>query len=550
MKKKFVSILSLVLLLSSCSIDFEFGFLSSFISNNPTVSNSTDINGPANPPSTKVTTSKGEITSNVPGSVDNYYKATDTKYTLKDINKGINWNTLNSTGNQKVLVVPVHFKSAASWTSAKLENLNNVFFGNANDTNWESVKTYFNKSSYGNLSISGEVYSEVLEVNMTSTTFDSKYYDYYYNNVGTVSYDPGEYMGTLLHNSITDSNLLKEYDQDKDGYIDAVIYCYSNAYSYDDTSVFWAWVSGAYLDANVNKPTTNIHVWVSYEFINDTYQSYGAPTGLDGHTFIHEMGHILGLDDYYCYDTSNKWDPAGALDMQSYNIGDHNIYSKFSLGWVDPYVVTGDADIKLRSSALYGDAILIKNDWNGTIFDEYILIEYYTPEGLNEQDSLYGFGGRDKMFTYSGLRIYHVDARLVKIGRNDSFYGDNSGYIENSKIDSALNATDGSIAYIGASNSVSLSHLTSSQNPSEIRLLHLIDKGGRNTIYEGTKANKSNSTLINSSDALWTTGDVFEAMGSYFYSGKNTFNDGTTVGYKVTVGEVENGEITVSVRVK
>lgn len=541
-------------ILSSCSFELSIGNSNS---SNTTISNTTPTpnttgNISIDPPIKGTTNNTNPPVTTTPlgDGNNNYYKYNDTKYTLRDTNQMVGWSTLNSTGTQKVLVVPVHFTNGPEWTSTKLNNLEKIFFGESKDTNWQSVKTYFDKSSYGNLNITGEVYDKVIEVGMTATSYDSKYYDYYYNNKGTTSYDPGDYIGNLFYKSVTDSSFLKDYDQDKDGYIDAVIFCYSNSYSMTNESVYWAWVSGASNNANSEKPTVNIHMWVSYEFINDEYQSYSAPTGLDGHTFIHEMGHIIGLDDYYCYDESNSWDSAGALDMQAYNIGDHNIYSKLSLGWVDPYVVTGNADIKLRSSALYGDAILINNSWNKTIYDEYILIEYYTPEGMNEQDSKYKFDTRDYMYQKSGLRIYHVDARLVKIGYNDSWYNDNSGYIEDNKIDSSLNAKDGSAAYIGASNSVSLSHLTSSQNPSKVRLLHLIDKGGKNTLSAGTNSSKRSSNLVEPSSALWQQGDVFEATSSYFYKGNNKFNDGSEVGYTVTVGATSNGEITVSIRVK
>lgn len=569
MKKS--SFFSLLLLLSSCSLDINLGSNSSSglngntttsgemvassstnVTSIPTTNPSTSINStqtPSTVTSTISPSSSSSTTSNITsntGSVDNYYKAGDQKYTLRATNEMIYWNTLKSTGNQKVLVVPVQFKNGTTWTNVKKENLNKIFFCEEKDTNWESVKSYFNKSSYGKLNITGEVYSETLQVNMTASEYNKKY-----NNDKNYTYDPGNYMGDLLNNSISKAKA-KEYDQDGDGYLDAVIFCYSNKYSTDSDSVYWAWVSGANYESNTTKPITNIHMWVSYEFINDTYNSNSTsslPTGLDGHTFIHEMGHILGLDDYYCYDSNNAWDCAGELDMQSYNVGDHNIYSKFSLGWVNPYVVTGNADIKLRSSALYGDAILINNNWNGTIFDEYILIEFYTPEGLNEQDSKYAFDSRDQMYDYSGLRIYHVDARLVKM--NDNSDSKNEGYVKDNEIDSALSYVGDSIYYyIGASNSVSYSYLKDSQNPSNVRLLHLIDKGSKNTLANGNNSRKRSSILVDRSSALWETGDIFEAKSSYFYKGNDTFNDGSSIGYTVEVGTIENGEITVSVRVK
>ena len=122
---------------------------------------------------------------------------------------------------------------------------------------------------------------------------------------------------------------------------------------------------------------------------------------------------MLGLDDYYCYDDENSWNCAGELDMQSYNVGDHNAYSKIALGWNDPYVVTNSCQINLKTSSKYPEAILINDNWNGSSFDEYILIEYYTPTGLNEIDAKHSYS-KTQMYNYNGLRIYHVDARLIK----------------------------------------------------------------------------------------------------------------------------------------
>ena len=67
---------------------------------------------------------------------------------------------------------------------------------------------------------------------------------------------------------------------------------------------------------------------------------------LDTHTYIHETGHFLGLNDYYS-DTPT-YSPIGKHDMMDANVGDHNSYSKMLLGWTKPYLVTGNGTIDLN----------------------------------------------------------------------------------------------------------------------------------------------------------------------------------------------------------
>ena len=67
-----------------------------------------------------------------------------------------------------------------------------------------------------------------------------------------------------------------------------------------------------------------------------------------------------------------------------------------------------------------GDALVVglpnNNGWYG---EEYIILEYYTPTGLNERDSKYAYGSYSplsgssypKGFTQSGIIAYHVDSR-------------------------------------------------------------------------------------------------------------------------------------------
>lgn len=459
---------------------------------------------------------------------DGYYKANDIKYTIKSANEQLGWHSLSSLGNQNILVVPVQLNNGPQWTKPMLENLYSVFFGESNETNWESVHSFFYKSSYGQLNIIGEVYQTPIIINKYSTRgFDNSY------KLGID--EPGNIVANTFYKDAP-SELLQKYDQDKDGFIDAIVFCYSNDFSEDSDSVYWAWVDYNLQNRPItNKPNINTFMWASYSFIKEKYYGiFNVPQGLDAHTFIHETGHLLGLDDYYNYDYD--WDPAGTLDMQSYNVGDHNIYSKMALGWIKPYVVTNNSTITLRNSAKYADAILIKNNWNGSLFDEYLLIEYYAPEELNKQDALFIYSNRDRMYNYYGLRIYHVDARLVSNVK--SFYEEDGTITRlNSGYTSDFNSTR---CYIGAANSpLSWSYLNSNDRM-YFYYLHLLDSAKQNVLNEGT---------LTMSTTLWKKGSTFNPNNCQgFFKNKTKFNDNTPINFNISVSNIteENATITVT----
>lgn len=515
MKKKSIIILLGGLLLSSCTIKINLGTSQSETSS----TDSSEFNSISS--SSNVVNSSSSVSSK--DEALNYEKINrdDVKYTMTDTNSQLGWYTTKSVGNQKFLVIPVELKDGPKWTSTMLDELNTAFFGKSEDTAYESVSSFYYKSSYGKLNITGEV-SSVYSLNMTINALDS------YGN------DAPNYVISKYYNA-TEASLLKKYDLNSDGYVDNAIFIYSNDYKMTSDTAYWAWChvasQGNYLySPNANKPAFNSYMWASYAFMNDKYQDGYNYNKVDAHTYIHESGHMLGLDDYYCYDDTNAWNPAGELEMQSYNVGDQNAYSKFALGWINPYYVKGDTTIKLKTSALYDEAILINDDWNKSIFDEYLFIEYYTNQGLNEIDAKHQYNGRDKMYNYNGLRIYHVDARLVKLNSMGNFvsYADD------------IDITDSNyIYYVGASNSYSNSYLSNAYKKI-YRYLHLLDQGGNNKINNGYGG------YIDPSTTLWTGSKKFQASSTFFNNGTR-FNAGNEVGYTISVSNLTSEECTVTI---
>lgn len=438
----------------------------------------------------------------------NPFERVENASSLRALGDSQGMHYLRSTGDQKILVIPIHINESSSKQSATLQNsIQKAFFGESSDTGWESLASYYEQSSYGQLHLSGAVsdfydsgYS-ISDLSGTDTVANSNFYKMIN---GAVSW----YKTTTK----TDGT---EFDIDGDGFLDAVwfvydIMDYSNYYYRYGTNIgstFWAFTSWMNNQADVASPVINSFSWASYDFL---FEGYGS--ALDAHTLIHETGHLLGLEDYYDYD--QKASPMGLIDMMDNNIIDHNAFSKFALGWVKPYLIDQLGSFVLKPSSSSGECLLVPDDgsWNGTAFDEYLMLEYYTPDGLNSRDSARAYGGNGLQgFTQKGVRIYHVDARLAE-GLTDS----STSYCD------TISTKKNYSTYLAHSNTASQNCLN--QNYRLVQEMDCTSK--RNFAADNFAANNS---------SLFQKGDYFD-LDSYKGSFPNgaAFNNGGSLEYQIS----------------
>lgn len=352
----------------------------------------------------------------------NYLDVIDNYYERK--------SAIPSIGSPNLLVVPVYFSDSSDFVpEAKLgtlkSDLNKVFFGSTSDTGWHSVKTFYEVESRGKCTLNGVVADPYV-------TTDS-YLNYAQENVSvTLKTEQLIKKATNYYFSSTGDERGR-FDLDHNGYLDGVvaIYIAPDATNFEESSNkgnLWAYTNWANASANVEVPTMCHYIWASYDFIyskEDSRTIYGEEysygsgdtrfVNLDTHTYIHEVGHMFGLLDYYDY-SSYKYNPAGAFSMQDYNIGGHDPFSTMALGWTDPYIPSESTTIELDKFQSSNEVILLTNKMNddNSPFDEYFLLEYYSPTGLNELDSTHSY--RDEYPTSpseGGIRLWHVDARLI-----------------------------------------------------------------------------------------------------------------------------------------
>lgn len=483
--------------------------------------------------------------------------------TLENVGINCGYRYLPSLGNQKLLVVPVQFRDK-EFTSTQLERLENVFFGKGEDTGWESVSSFYQKSSYGKLNLSGVV-TKPMTVDQTVKTFSANYKKSS-NNAKTYT---DFVLDAVLQKLVSDGFNLTQYDTDKDGYVDAVWLVYSANYNRNDSSSpFWAyttWEASPKVVDQKNYLKGCLYSWASIEFTVEKnypdsfrFDSTSTTNG-DAHTFIHETGHMLGLDDYYSYDYSSadkNYDiPLGGIDMMDMNIGDHCAYSKYLLGWISPLVISeeylkaNDYTLTLNSladtSTMENKAFLLPSysdgsyRYNGTPFDEYLLIEYSTDSDLNYQDSLSKYTNGIQGYSKSGVLVYHIDARVGRMlpdakgtpiwdgtvydglpmystdwGRKLMYfylYSNTRSYCYDTKI-----SDDSSRFYRG-------------------RLNSLLPKSGNRT-GDSIRGYSSNSSLYQKGDSFMVKSDGKEGTFSEF-----VFDDGTTPQFGFTVTNLSTG---------
>lgn len=379
-----------------------------------------------------------------------YNAATFNTATLQDKLTGPNADPyigLPSTGTYTALVIPVKF-SNTTISDEQLANLNLAFNSTEGETGWESVKSYYQKASYGKLNLSFDIagYNMGDGVGYYQSSRSSSYYEGLTDTYEGATYTNGD--NVLLHEALEyyESRLdLTKYDYNKDGAIDAVYLIYSAPVDYSDDSFYWAYVTW---DDDEGKATYDgkdvyYYLFAGLDFMIEsvkggyTSEYYPVIQGLkiNASTYIHETGHLFGLDDYYDYFPNQGSDEGlGGADMMDGTVGDQNVYSKMMLGWLTPEIVVSTKTITIQSSQAKGDAILIPLKFDNSYFCEYLLIDLYAKDGLNKMH-----GNMSGTYLYDGesygVRIYHVTAWAENPFDNDfGSFTDNN----NSKSDIAL----------------------------------------------------------------------------------------------------------------
>lgn len=310
-----------------------------------------------------------------------------------------------SVGEVSLPVFMVEFQDAKyKDTKVSMEELNEWIY-----TGEDSIAAYYNISSHGRMKITGDLYSYTAE-----------------KNIG--EYETGEALEGLIMELLAfyDNDVdFSQYDKNNDGIMDCLMICVPGG---GDGGFWWGAQHTWYYNWEYEIDGVNLMNYV----VNDE-QPYSSSRDYFLGTMEHELGHCLGLPDYYKYNYTG-WDYEGmhglaGKERMDDSEGDFSQFSKLQLGWLTEeqvQIMPGD----VQSATFYlppvkegGCLLIFPRDREPDFQSEYFLAEYNTPEGLQAG-----------LFAQGGVRVLHVQAEIMEneSGYHSYKYGNYSPYYDES----------------------------------------------------------------------------------------------------------------------
>ena len=198
------------------------------------------------------------------------------------------WRGMPTSGNVKIPVFLVDFSDAphnSSWTVADVES---KMFGDgySGDYPRESLKNFYQRSSYNQLNITGDVYG------WYRAAHPSSYYESFGRPQGydVLTKEILQYYDATVN--------FANYDSDYNGKMDGLSILWAHAGSNDWATFWWGCQPTMATPISLDGVTPYKYSWSWYAKTNQNIQEYHPMWD------IHETGHELGLPDYYDYDDS------------------------------------------------------------------------------------------------------------------------------------------------------------------------------------------------------------------------------------------------------
>lgn len=382
----------------------------------------------------------------------------------------------DTSGN--LVIFYIDFPDCQFGTKLSAEQVDQIAFGPADPSSanypFESMSAFYERSSKGSFDLTGKTFAYTAQ-----------------NSISVYNEDKVRIVEEC-YEAFKDSEDFTKYDADSDGRIDATLICVPESASFDH----WWPCSGAFGDPSYR---------IDGMAVGNIITGYAVPSNpVDfNSTYLHEMGHCMGLPDYYMYysdDAEGMHGSAGTELMDTDAQSDFSAFSKLMLGWYrEDQIQVYDPANGTQSFTLHnaqtdqGNCLIIPyGTLNENYFSEYFILEYGTDQGNNAMIKNSWWQTID-----SGICAFHINAEL---------YSDYGG--------SYLKYQNGSYY--------------TDYNDEGIRLIRLVNDGGG--VF------KSGAVIDNS----------VSGFGWYDGSGNESIDPGVTI----TIGEVSGDSYTVTVSPK
>ena len=303
-----------------------------------------------------------------------------------------------------------------------------------------SFKKYYEKESYGQLSITTEIFPKV---NGKVVSYQDPHpIGYYlnYNEKNPIGYknksEASEREKELIQNAVAyvkdeveaSKITAGQLDTDGDGAIDAITFIVEGQKNLP-ASVAWGELLWSHESSNTGitesifGKSINAYTLIYADDYTETAGLFSLNRGNYG-TIIHEFGHVLGYKDLYRYGDSNA-KPVGFYDIMGNVIGSNPqsfltyFISEFhpTLAWHNPLPIIQETT---ENITLYKPNYLDPNEKRaikiqmGGNQEEYFIVEYHEKRNTYESHSA----------DESGIIVYRVNEKNKYMGNGD---GSNQG---------------------------------------------------------------------------------------------------------------------------
>ncbi|MCH5245239.1 MAG: M6 family metalloprotease domain-containing protein [Muribaculaceae bacterium] len=298
-----------------------------------------------------------------------------------------------STGKQKAIVILVEYKDI----KFKTTDAHNYFDRMLNEKGFSdfgsigSAHDYFLDASTGQFDCDFDLYGPVtLPYNRS-----------YYGANDIYGQDRNAHLMAVHACEALDATVdFTQYDRDNDGVIDNVFIFYAGEGEATTGPASSVWPhSWDVRYAGENKQFDGKTLG-NYACSNEWESMYPDGARADGiGTFVHEFSHVIGLPDLYATNNTYVFTPREwtVLDYGSYNYNGlipstYTAFERISMGWINPTVLTGRADVTLKEISS-NEAYIIPTN----LPNEYFVLENRQKKGF------------DRELPYHGMLIWHID---------------------------------------------------------------------------------------------------------------------------------------------